>query len=127
MADNFGTISGGFFSLVWGDDSLMQAIREGDEKVKAKVMAVMEYQAPAVEAHAKNTAPWTDRTGNARQGLRAEAFDEGTNVGIVLYHQAPYGIWLEVKNSGEYAVINPTIEVMGPQVMAALERIMEQI
>lgn len=90
-------------------------------------MSILEYKAPQVESHMKVNAPWQDQTGNARQGLGAEAFDEGDNMGIVLYHQAPYGIWLEVKNSGEYAIIDPTIEVMGPEVMRALERMLEDI
>jgi hypothetical protein len=80
-----------------------------------------------VESHAKTNAPWTDQTGNARQGLRAEAFRESDNMGIVLYHQVPYGIWLELANGGKYAIIDETIGVMGPQVMASLERILEQI
>lgn len=120
-------ISAGFFRLVWGDESLMAGIREGNERVHAKVMSVLEYKAPQVEAHMKVNAPWTDQTGNARQGLAAQAFDEGDNMGIVLYHQVPYGIWLEVKNSGQYAIIDPTLEVMGPEVMRSLERIMESI
>lgn len=120
-------VSAGFFRLVWGDDSLMAGIREGNERVHAKVMSVLEYKAPQVEAHMKINAPWTDQTGNARQGLAAQAFDEGDNMGIVLYHQVPYGIWLEVKNSGEYAIIDPTLEVMGPEVMRSLERILESI
>jgi hypothetical protein len=72
-------------------------------------------------------APWTDRTGNARQGLAAQAFDEGANQGIVLFHQVPYGIWLEVRFSGRYAIIEPTIDVMGPQVMESLNNILGEI
>ena len=127
MADAFDPVAAGFFRLVWGDDSLLTAIQEGNERVHAKVMSVLEYKAPQVEAHMKVNAPWQDQTGNARQGLRAQAFDEGDNMGIVLYHQVPYGIWLDVKNSGEYAIIDPTIEVMGPEVMRSLERILETI
>jgi hypothetical protein len=127
MSDLLPEIATGFFRLTWGDDSLLRAIQEGDKRVHDKVMSVLEFQAPNVETNAKQNAPWQDQTGNARQGLRAEAFDEGDNMGIVLYHQVPYGIWLELANSGDYAIINPTIEVMGPQVMRAIERILEQI
>lgn len=127
MSDLLPEIATGVFRLTWGDDSLMRSIQEGNQRVHDKVVSVMQFQAPNVETHAKQNAPWQDQTGNARQGLRAEAFDEGDNMGIVLYHQVPYGIWLELKNSGEYAIINPTIEVMGPQVMRSIERILEQI
>jgi hypothetical protein len=128
MADEvFGEVASGIFRLVWGDTSLINGIREGNERVHAKVMSVLQYKAPAVENYMKTNAPWQDQTGNARQGLRAEAFDEGSNMGIVLYHQAPYGIWLEIKNSGEYAIIDPTLQVMGPEVMRSLENILGSI
>lgn len=117
-----------WFKLTWKRTDLLDALATGNEKVEQAVMAVLEREAPKVEGHAKVNAPWTDQTGNARQGLRAQAFDEGGGMkGIVLYHQVPYGIWLEVKNSGEYAIILPTIEVMGPQVMASLENILGKI
>lgn len=127
MSEAFEGISSGIFSLVWGDDSLIKSLREGDERVRAKVKAVMEYKAPQVENYMKINAPWTDQTGNARQGLRAEAFEEGSNLGIVLYGQVPYQIWLEIKNSGEYAIIGPAVETQGPEVMKSLERILGSI
>jgi hypothetical protein len=127
MSDVLPEIAQGIFRLTWGDDSLMRALHDGNERVMAKVYSTIQFQAPRVESHAKTNAPWTDQTGNARQGLRAEAFRESDNMGIVLYHQVPYGIWLELANGGKYAIIDETIGVMGPQVMASLERILEQI
>jgi hypothetical protein len=83
--------------------------------------------APEVESYMKNNAPWTDRTGNARNGLAARAYESGNEVGIVLYHQVSYGIWLEVRWSGRYAIINPTIEEMGPRVMQQFSNLLERI
>lgn len=120
-------VASGIFRLTWGDTSLMNGLREGDQRLHAKIMAVLEYKAPQVEASMKVNAPWTDQTGNARQGLRAEAFDEGSTMGIVLYHTVPYGIYLETMNSGTYAIIDPTIETQGPEVMRSLENILGQI
>jgi hypothetical protein len=128
LAETWDEIALDFIKIVWDDTSLIDNLDRGDEKVHAKVMSVMQYKAPQVEAHMKTNAPWTDQTGNARQGLRAEAFDEWPqNAGIVLYHTVQYGIWLEVKNSGEYAIIQPTIDVMGPEVMRSLENILREI
>lgn len=127
MNDILPEVAQGIFRLTWGDDSLANSIREGNERVMNKVYSVLEYQTPNVENHAKQNAPWQDQTGNARQGLRAQTFREDANMGIVLYHQVPYGLWLEIANAGKYAIIDPTIETMGPQVMASLERILEQI
>lgn len=117
-----------WMKIVWTDTHLLDALADGGERVNEAVMSVLEYKAPEVEAHMKQNAPWTDQTGNARQGLRAEAYDlGGDQKGIILYHQVPYGIWLEIKNSGKYAIILPTIEVMGPEVMASLENILGRI
>lgn len=128
MADYVTDISTEFFKFFWTDTSLFDALENGDEKVNEAVMAVLEFKAPQVEAHMKNNAPWVDQTGNARQGLRAQAYDNGGDLkGIVLYHQVPYGIWLELKYSGEYAIILPTIEAMGPEVMSSLENILGKI
>lgn len=83
--------------------------------------------APEVESYMKINAPWTDRTSNARNGLAARAYDENDEVGIVLFHQVDYGIWLETRFGGRYAIIDPTIEVMGPKVMARYNRLLERI
>jgi len=40
---------------------------------------------------------------------------------MVLYHTVEYGIWLEIRWNGQYAIIIPTIEHMGPVIMAELE------
>lgn len=122
-----GDISVEWFKLTWQNADLLDALASGNEKVNDAVMAVLEYKAPEVEAHMKINAPWTDQTGNARQGLAARAYDTGDNKGIVLFHQVPYGIWLEVKHSGRYATILPTIQVMGPEVMKSLENILGKI
>lgn len=123
-----GSISTQFIKLTWKNTDLLNALEHGDIKVNQAVMAYLEMKAPQVENHMKTNAPWRDQTGNARQGLRAEAYDlGGDQMGIILYGQVPYQIWLELKNSGELAIILPTIEIMGPEVMSGLENIMERV
>lgn len=108
-------------------ENLRRKMRAGSEAVERAQIAVAYSMAPQVESYMKLHAPWTDRTGNARNGLAARPFDEGGVVGIVLFHQVDYGIYLETKNEGEYAIINPTIDVMGPQVMRKYDRILDRI
>jgi hypothetical protein len=76
--------------------------------------------AQRVEAYAKANASWEDRTGDARAGLTAEGRQRLVAYYIDLYHTVDYGIWLEVRWSGKYAIIIPTLEVMGPQYMEYL-------
>lgn len=86
----------------------------------------------------QDNAPWEDQTGAAREGLRATVGRENTGgdiarelaggssgdnfeFGIVVYHTVDYGIWLEIRWNGKYAIIQPTIEHWGHAVMGALE------
>lgn len=72
------------------------------------------------EAYAKAHAPWQDRTGDARQGLTAIGEQRLVRYTITLFHTVDYGIWLEVRWDGKYAIIVPTIEHMGPIFMAEM-------
>jgi hypothetical protein len=76
-----------------------------------------------IEAYAKAQARWTDRTGHARQGLTARAFRTAAGVVIALWHQATYGIWLEVAHAGRYAIILEALEQHYGPLMAALRRL----
>ena len=73
-----------------------------------------------VEEYAKENAPWVDRTGGARDGLRAIGEQRLVTYSITLFHTIEYGLWLEVRWDGKYAIIVPTIEHMGPELMAEL-------
>ena len=81
----------------------------------------MERVATFAESQMRAKAPWTDRTGNARAGLRAVHLDLGSQHAIVLYHTMPYGFWLEVAHDGKYAILGPTQRQISPQ----LERLLD--
>jgi len=65
-------------------------------------------------------APWTDRTGDARAGLDVGVDHDGENVDLQLFHTVDYGLWLEVIQSGRYAIIMPTLEAFADQVMGSV-------
>lgn len=94
----------------------------------AAVKAVMEYNANQGQNFMRENAPWTDRTGNARQGLFARNFTRGPLAyTIVLWHSVPYGIWLELANDRKYKIIEPAWRRTGQQVMADLNHLMRKI
>lgn len=86
----------------------------------------MQASAARMEAYMKDNAPWTDRTGNARRGLAAQRVSNGFANTIVLYHQVSYGIFLETRWNGRYAIIQPTIEALGPDVMDRLQGVLDR-
>lgn len=108
-------------------DQITPRLDELAPKLHSAIAALTEYYADRSVAHMKANAPWTDRTGNARNTLSTRAFTEPNRYVIVLYHVMPYGVWLEVRWSGRYAIILPTIEKMGPQVMTGLRKLLARI
>lgn len=104
-------------------DSLTPGIAAYGVAIQDHVEEVLEQMAREMEEYAQSNAPWANRTGQARSGLKAEVDTSGFNgASIVLMHTAEYGVWLEIRWNGRYAIIMPTIEEFGPRVMQALGR-----
>ena len=80
----------------------------------------------AVE-YAKKNAPWTDDTAAARNGLGALATAHQYHWELIVYHSVYYGIYLEVCNSGKYAIIMPTVKHTGDQLLRSCERLLEKV
>jgi hypothetical protein len=127
LEDFTGEFGKGIVHMVWEDRGLTDGINKGSKRTQDAVMLTLERYAPEIEGYMKVNAPWSDQTSNARNGLAARAFRESGSMGIVMFHQVPYGIYLETKYSGRYAIIGPTIEEYGPRVMGSLRGLMGEI
>jgi hypothetical protein len=121
----------------------MQQMDKYRDDVLYAVGQIATYFAPILEAHAKQHAPWTDRTSNARQALRgykdghAPPSPGGENasdypdphdlardvVAIYLSHGMNYGVYLEGSMQGRYAIIWPTIQEHLPAIRRMLQGI----
>lgn len=113
--------------FLFRDGGIRYNLEHGTDKMMRAALITAESMAPEVENFMKNNAPWQDQTGNARNGLTARAYREGDEVGIVLSHSVFYGIYLETRFSGRYAIIQPTIDEMGPRVMRRYERLLDRM
>ncbi len=113
--------------ILFRDNGLGRNLKEGPRKVQRAAYITAQRQAPTVENYMKVNAPWQDQTGNARNGLFARPFIEGDSIGIVLGGSVSYQIWLEVRFNGRYAIIQPTIDHMGPVVMRSFTRLMDRL
>jgi hypothetical protein len=92
------------------------------------IHAVMVYQASKGESAMKTAAPWTDRTGNARSGLSAKVgWVPNVSHSIHLFHRVFYGIFLETRWSGKYAIILPTIRRLGPDTMRMVSKMFAKL
>lgn len=116
-----------FSTITWSEDEITPRLKALPKKLERAIQGVMVYHSGPVQSYARQNAPWTDRTGNARNGLFAEAFKVTGKQGIVLYHTMPYGLWLEVRFSGKYATILPTIQAKAPDVMRTINKLMGKL
>ena len=89
-----------------------------ERRLDSGLFALTEYWASQSQNRLRANAPWTDRTGNARNGLMGRAGREGSSYTVDMFHSVPYGIWLEVRWGGRYSTILPTLQEVSPQVMA---------
>lgn len=113
--------------MEWGgtDRAVMARMNAYETQVYETLGNLAEAFAPMIETAAKDGAPWTDQTGNARQTLRCRwRFMDKSKVEIVLSHGMGYGIFLELANQGVYAIILPTLEWWAPQLMESLRRVL---
>ncbi len=102
--------------------ALAQAFAQYGERAVQAVNALAMYLAERIQSDMRASAPWTDRTGNARSGLFSVAGDVVT-IYLSHGHTVVYGKWLELSHGGMYAVIMPTLEKWLPEI----ERMLKQL
>jgi hypothetical protein len=84
-------------------DQYLQAVTAGIEAIALK-------WAPEIQNWMRDNAPWTDRTGNARQSLHTEVHNLVNEIVLVMAHGVDYGVHLELGFSGRYAIIGPALD-----------------
>jgi hypothetical protein len=78
------------------------------------------------ENTAKRQAPWTDRTGNARNSITGSGpVTEANNVKTALSIGVFYGKYLELCRGGRYRIVWPTLEWIRPRVGEYMKGIMK--
>jgi hypothetical protein len=114
-------------SFRWKSDTLTKNLKSLDKNVDHAITAAVEFQATRGEAYMRKNAKWRDVTSNARTGLFTQPYHEGQTHRIVFAHTVNYGIWLEVRFSGRYAIIMPSVVQSGQQLMKLLSNLFSQM
>lgn len=91
--------------------------------LKAALLQLALSFAPKIEAWMKQNASWTDRTGNLRTSLYAAVEELVNEIAIYIDYGLEYGVYLEFKNAGRYAIIGPALDYWSPQVWNAVKRL----
>lgn len=100
-----------------------------DDRARVAIRATLDYQAARSETWMRSNAKWTDRTTNARNGLFAmvdPTLGRDTWL-LVLSHTVSYGIWLEVANSGKYAIVRPAWLKANVDTMRLLSKLFQRM
>jgi hypothetical protein len=88
------------------------------------IQLIAEYLSAAFENYAKEFAPWTDRTANARQALHGFWEDRANDaVEVYISHGMSYGIFLELRWAGKYAILVDTIQAHLPEIDRILKAV----
>lgn len=106
---------------VFDYDTLTPNLKALLPRVDAAVDLVFDRYEAIAETYARTNAPWHDNTGNARAGLFAE--HDATPMVVhtlTVYGTVSYTFWLEVRWSGKYAIIGPTLLHIAPELAADL-------
>lgn len=126
VRDVRGQFAGGWGFAWQGLEGLNDNLLQFEAKTLNDVRVAAENLAEEMESYMKANAAWTDDTGNAREGLQAVvAWQDDKNFSIMLGHGAEiyYGIWLEVRWGGRFAIVLPTAQHFGPQLGARIKAV----
>lgn len=99
------------------------------EQIEAEIVALANQLTDDITEYMKQNAPWTDRTGDARANLYSVVQHAARRtVSILLSHGSliPYGVYLEVLHAGRFAIIAPSVDVWGPQMLQGVQAILRR-
>lgn len=114
-------------SITWDDRALVNKLRTMNARADRFITASVAYHATQATNYARQNAPWTDRTTNARNGLFARAERDHPKYRIIVGHSVPYGVWLEVRWSGRYQIIRPTVDHTGQELMRTISTMYQRM
>lgn len=135
IRDVRGQFAGGWGFAWVGLSALDQAIHQWGEGLDRDIRKAVEEIAKEMKDYMQANAPWQDRTPeeressgddpskSARQELQAQVvWSSETEFTIYLGHGADiyYGIWLEVRWGGRYAIVVPTAQHFAPRLAAEI-------
>ena len=116
------------FSLNYDSSNLGKNLDSMSLKLGALLLMYSATKAEKIKADMHSNRKWTDRTGMAKTTLDAKVSQpEEDIIRITLSYGVDYGLWLELANEKNYAIIAPTINDEGPRIISDLQDIMSKL
>lgn len=91
--------------------------------VRAAIELYGNTAAGNLESYAKAGAPWIDRTSNARNSIQGKFEWQGKKAVINLSGNMDYSVYLELAMGKKYAILVPTIQKHGPNVVKGYKKV----
>jgi hypothetical protein len=106
---------------VQGFDVIFRNLEKQIAQFRDNTVSEAEKFAATLENEAKDNAPWTDRTGDARRSIAGTSEVTNTRVTVAIAIGVDYGIWLEIANDGKYGIIEKTALANRHKFIAAIK------
>jgi hypothetical protein len=126
VRDLQGRFTTGGFGFAWsGLDHLEQMPQDAADHINESIEQVMSDLERDALDYAQENAPWQDVTGDARAGLKSLVVDDPASGRYRLYlgHGVSYGVYLELSNGGQFAIIIPTLQHFAGQISERLRSV----
>jgi hypothetical protein len=107
-------------TTVTGLTEFQGRLRVLPQQVERVALRVFTAWAPRLQDWMRANHLWTNRTGAAERGLTARAESGGGQVRLIVAHSVTYGLWLEVRWQGRFAILEPAIRQFWPQIQRDL-------
>ncbi len=121
VRDVQGRFAGGIGFAWQGLNAMGDNIIAAVDANMSSVNAAVQQLANEMVEYARTNHPWQNRTGAAEEGLQAQVVRQSPDQWtIFLGHgsDVSYGLWLEVRWGGKYAIILPTLQYFAPRLGA---------
>lgn len=112
-------------SFKFDANNLIKGLAEREIKTRAALGLYAGTVAKKMETHAKSNYKWAPKSGAAHQRLNGSWKWVGDVARVELSHGVHYGIYLELCNEKKYAIIKPTIDIISPQAIRGLNKILK--
>jgi hypothetical protein len=108
-----------------GLNVVLSNLKKWENMKKAGLEGLARTAGAGMQGYARINAPWINRTGHARQGLKGGMRKEGQDIFAYIAHSVDYGIYLELCKDGRYEILTPTRDKFAPEVRKQAERLMK--
>lgn len=78
-----------------------------------------------LEAEAKKSAPWTDRTGLSRKTITGGSEMQGSKCVVYVAGNTAQFPYLELANDKKYSTLNPAVNKLSPEITRGLRNLLK--